>query len=217
MRYPALIAAALLGAGAVWQAPARAVAQVTPEQPSQVIEAAAQQTLHALDADRAAYRNDPAKIQGVVDQYLLPHFDSQLAAQLVLGRYWRKATPAQRQEFISAFIHSMLDTYGSALLDLTANTLKVYPSHVPPDKTDATVRTDVTRANGARDSVIFYMKKTSEGWKVWDVHFDGISYVVSYHEDLQAQLAQQSIDAVIKRLEGGEKPARINRVAGKRP
>jgi len=28
-----------------------------------------------------ATRKDPAKIQAVVDKYLLPHFDTQLAAQ----------------------------------------------------------------------------------------------------------------------------------------
>lgn len=64
----------------------------------------------------------------------------------------------------------MFENYGSALLGFTANTLKVYPSRVPRDQTVATVRTEVTRTNGARDSVIFHMTKTPEGWKAFDVH-----------------------------------------------
>jgi phospholipid transport system substrate-binding protein len=220
MRYPTTLAvAALLTVALVTPAAAGAAVQAADEQPSQVIETAAQQTLKALDADREGYRKDPAKIQGVVDKYLLPHFDTQLAAQAVLGRYWRAATPAQRQEFVSAFIHSMLENYGSALLGFTANTLKVYPSRVLPDQTVATVRTEVTRTNGTQDSVIFLMKKTPEGWKAFDVHIDGVSYILSYREDFQSQIAQQGkqgIEAVIKRLESGEQPAQISRTSDKR-
>ena len=61
-----------------------------------MIESAANGMLKALDADRAAYRNNPSKVQALVDQYILPHVDTQFAAQLVLGRYWRTATPQQR-------------------------------------------------------------------------------------------------------------------------
>lgn len=59
-----------------------------------------------------------------------------------------------------------------------------------PDQTVATVRTQVTRTNGTQDSVIFYMKKTAEGWKSFDVHIDGVSYILSYREDFQSQIAQ---------------------------
>jgi len=212
MKYPRIIAvAALLTVASTTRASAGA--QAAYEQPSQVIETAAQETLKALNADREGYRKDPAKIQGIVDKYLLPHFDTQLAARSVLGRYWKTATPAQRQEFITAFIHSMLENYGRALLGFTANTLKVYPSRVSPGQTVATVRTEVTRSNGAQDSVIFYMENTSEGWKAFDVHIDGVSYILSYREDFQSQIAQQGkqgIEAVIKRLESGEKPAQIS-------
>lgn len=220
MRYPTMIAvAALLTVALMTRASAGTAAQATYEQPSQVIETAAQETLKALNADREGYRKDPAKIQAVVDKYLLPHFDTQLAAQSVLGRYWKTATPAQRQEFISAFIHSMLQNYGSALLGFTANTLKVYPSRVPPDQTVATVRTEVTRTNGTQDPVIFYMRKTPEGWKAFDVHIDGVSYILSYREDFQSQIAQQGsqgINAVIKRLENSEKPAQISHITNRR-
>ncbi len=221
MRYPSVIAAAaLLAVGVALHAPAQAAPaadQTTLEQPSEVVQSAAQQTLKALDADRESYRKDPQKLQALVDEYLLPHFDTQLATQLVLGRYWRTATPTQRQQFISAFIHSMLNNYGTALLDFTANTLKVYPSRVAAGATVATVRTEVTRTNGTRDSVNFYMKKTPQGWQAFDVIIDGISYVTSYREDFQSQIAQQGIDAVIKRLQSGEKPAQLSHIAGKSP
>lgn len=181
------------------------------EGPTEVVQTAAQGMLNDLDKDRDSYRRDPAKLAQLVDKYLLPHFDTQRSAQLVLGKYWRTATPEQRQHFIDAFYHSLLANYGSALADYTADRLKIYPTSVAPDARVATVRTDVKRSNGDRVSVNYYMVRTPQGWKAWDVVIDGISYVNSYREDFGAQIEQQGIDAVIKRLESGEKPEAIGK------
>src|SRR5215467_6745054 len=85
------------------------------EGPSEVVQTAAQGMLQGLDKDRDAYRRDPAKVGQLVDKYLLPHFDTEFAARLVLGQHWRDATPEQRQRFITAFYHSLLNNYGAAL------------------------------------------------------------------------------------------------------
>jgi phospholipid transport system substrate-binding protein len=179
--------------------------------PTEVVQEAAQNMLSALDKDRDAYRRDPAKVGELVDQYLLPHFDTEFSARLVLGLHWRSATPDQRQRFIDAFYHSLLKNYGSALVDFTADKLKIYPSNPEPGAKRATVRTDVKRSNGDRVSVNYYLHTTPQGWKAWDVVIDGISYVNSYREDFGPQIDQQGLDAVIKRLEGGEKPQAIGK------
>jgi phospholipid transport system substrate-binding protein len=59
------------------------------------------------------------------------------------------------------------------------------------------------------------MRKTPTGWKAVDVNIDGISYVKSYHDDFDAQIDQQGMDAVITRLEKGEKPSDINKTIKK--
>ena len=220
MRVPTvLLAAALLLSAAQSQAEnaqgqsAQGAAQ-SGTGPYEVVQTAAQSMLHALDANRDAYRKDPAKVGQLVDKYLLPHFDTEFAARLVLGQHWRSATPEQRQRFIDAFYHSVLNNYGNALVDFTADKLKVYPANVDPNSTRATVRTEVKRSNGDRVAVNYYLRKTPEGWKAWDVVIDGISYVNSYREDFGAQIDQQGIDAVINRLERGEKPGDIAKTSG---
>ena len=220
-RFPLQIAAAaLVAAGWLMQAStpaaaaATAAAQGAAEQPSQVVAEAANGLLQALDANRAEYQNHPAKVQALVDKYILPHVDTQFAAQLVLGRYWRTATAQQRQRFVDAFYHSMLNNYGSAIVEFTSNTLKVFPTRVTPGTQNATVRTQMMRSNGAPVSVNYYMHMTPQGWKAWDVVIDGISYVMSYRQDFGSQIAQQGIDSVINRLERGEKPAQISKTTG---
>ena len=215
-----LAAAALLAAGYLIQAPVPATAapaaaqSAAQESPSDVIQTAANGLLNALNADRQAYRNNPAKVQALVDQYILPHVDTQFSAQLVLGKYWRTATPQQRDRFINAFYHSMLNNYGTAIVEFTSNTLKVYPTRTSAGSQNATVRTEMARTSGSPVNVNYYMHMTPQGWKAWDVVIDGVSYVMSYRQQFGSEIAQQGIDSVINRLESGEKPAAIGKTTG---
>jgi phospholipid transport system substrate-binding protein len=169
--------------------------------PQDVIEQSARQMLDALDADRDAYRKDPKKVNGLVDKIILPHFDTQLAAQLVLGKYWRTATAEQRQRFIDGFYHSLLNKYGAALSGFTSNNLAMLPFRGDLSTGNVTVKTEVTLDDGTRVPVNYSMRATPDGWKAWDVSIEGISYIKSFKTDVAAEIDQKGLDAVIKRLE----------------
>lgn len=195
-------------------APAAAPGAQSQQSPSDLVQQTAEGILKDLEANRAAYKKDPSKVGALVDKYLLPHFDTEYSARLVLGQYWRTATADQRKRFIDAFYHSLLNNYGNYLTDFTADRLKVFPSRVDPNADRATVRTEIKRDNGDRIAVNYSLRKTPDGWKAYDVNIDGISYVKSYREDFGSQIQQQGIDAVIARLERGEKPNDIAKTAG---
>ena len=200
----------LLYAQAPAAAPAAGAAQAQPG-PSDVVQTAAQGMLRDLDANRAMYRQDPSKLSALVDKWLLPHFDVETSARAVLGLHWRAATPDQRKRFVDAFYKSLLNNYGAALADFTSDKLKIYPASTDAGSDRATVRTEVKSSSGDRTAVNYVMRKTPDGWKAVDVNIAGISYVKSYHDDFDAQIDQQGLDAVIARLEKGEKPSEINK------
>jgi phospholipid transport system substrate-binding protein len=147
------------------------------------------------------YKADPAKLDALVGNVLLPNFDTEYAARLVLGQSWRTATPEQRKRFVDAFYHSLLRNYGAALVDFTADRFVVLPYKGDPGDTTATVRTEVKKASGDKVPVNFSLRKTPEGWKAWDVVIEGISYVKSFRTDFAAEIQQKGLDDVINRLE----------------
>ena len=201
------------GASAVAAAPATtngkpAPAAVDTSGPSQLIESSANILLSGIDARRAEFRKDPTGLYLLVEQTLLPNFDTPYAAQLVLGQHWRNATAEQRKRFVEAFYKSLLYTYGDAMIDFTADRLKVFPTKIAPEDTKATVRTEIKRSNGQKIAVNYGMRKVNGQWKAWDVVIDGISYVKSYREDYGAQVQQQGLDAVIAQLEARAASAR---------
>lgn len=216
------IALAALGIGAVSTLGALVVANAAPpaataptlpaattntQDPTQLVQDVASNVLKALDANRAAYVNNPQNVKALADKYMLPYFDTQYAAQLVLGKYWRSATPDQRTRFINAFQDSMLQNYGNALVNFTANRLKVQPGHVDPGSDLASVTTNINRDNGTSIPVIYVLHKTPDGWKAWDIKVEGISYVKSFRDDFAAQIDQKGLEAVITRLQSGARPA----------
>jgi len=190
--------AALLASGPTLSADA---AVVPGPGPQQLIEKVSQDLLREIDANRAALSADPAKLRELVDRVVLPSFDADYSARLVLGKYWRTATEQQRQRFVDAFIQSMMRKYGNALLEFTADRLVILPFKGDPQADRATVRTEVKRDNGTPVPVNYSLHATPKGWKAWDVTIEGISYVKNFRTDFGAEIEARGLDAVIERLE----------------
>ena len=168
----------------------------TSQQPSDVVQTAAQGILKDLDANREMYRKDPSKVSaagGQVPAAALRH--GIRGTPRYSAKYWRTATADQKKRFIDAFYHSLLSNYGTALAEFTADRLKVFPTQCRSATDDhATVRSEVKRDNGDRIAVNYELRKEPTGWKAYDVNIDGISYVKSYREDFGAQIEQKGIE-----------------------
>jgi phospholipid transport system substrate-binding protein len=180
--------------------------------PRELIERGAKKMLEELDANRAAYKKNPKLVGKLVDEVLLPDFDTRYAARQVLGRHWRNATPEQRERFIQAFYNALVENYGAALLEFTGDKLEILPFRGNPNAEKATVKTIVKTSNGTRVPVDYTMRKTPDGWKAWDVVIEGISYVNNFRNDFGAEIDQKGLEAVITRLER-EGPPKVRKSA----
>jgi phospholipid transport system substrate-binding protein len=197
----ALLASIAAGGAYAADTPAAPAAAASTQGPQELVENSAKRMLQELDANRPMYAKDPAKLDALVANVLLPNFDTEYAARLVLGQNWRTATPEQRKRFVDAFYHSLLRNYGAALVDFTADRFVILPYKGDPGDTMATVRTEVKRSSGDKVPVNFSLRKTDGVWKAWDVVIEGISYVKSFRTDFGAEIQQKGLDEVINRLE----------------
>jgi phospholipid transport system substrate-binding protein len=194
---------------------ALAVAEDVTTAPDKLVEASAKQLLEDISANRDTYRKDPIKLRQAVDKYLLPNFDSEYAARLVLGKNWRTASAQQRKDFVDAFYQSMISNYGHYLIDFTTDRLKIMPYTGKPEDTSATIRTEVRKDDGTKVPVNYTMRKTDKGWKAWDVTIEGISYVKSFRTDFGSEIEEKGLDSVIQRLREGQAPAKPSAAAKK--
>ncbi|MGH8282862.1 MAG: MlaC/ttg2D family ABC transporter substrate-binding protein, partial [Gammaproteobacteria bacterium] len=179
--------------------------------PDQVIKQTATQMFAAVANKRDELKQHPQDLYAIIGKILLPHFDFDYASRLVLGPYWRSATPEQRKAFEDAFYKFLVRSYSDGLLNgnYSERNLQVEPWRHGSNDNYATIRTKVLRANAPPVQVDYIMKRTKDGWKAFDVSIEGISYVMNYRNQFGPEIQQKGIDELIKRLnaDAGKGPA----------
>lgn len=170
--------------------------------PQQIVQSIADQLASAIQGHQAELRKNPDQVIKIIDRIVLPHFDMDYAALLVLGRHAREATPAQRVAFSRAFYDALTHRYAEGLVAYTRGAVKVLPAQGPLDQRRTIVRTQVQLASGKNLSVDYAFRKTSSGeWKAYDVIIEGISYITNYRNQVDAEIQKEGIDGLIKRLQ----------------
>ncbi|MGB5623970.1 MAG: ABC transporter substrate-binding protein [Gammaproteobacteria bacterium] len=154
--------------------------------PEQIVQELAGDVLRALDEGGARPAADSAELYALVDRVLRPRFDFAYASRLVLGRFYKDASPAEREAFVNAFYDYLVRVYSHALLAVREDTLAVSSSSYGIDKDMAVVRTIMRLSDGIELPVDYRMRATDGGWKIWDVVARGVSYVKIYRADFGA-------------------------------
>lgn len=171
------------------------------ESPNVVIEDAARLLDEGVKGRRDQLAADKRALYAFIDGILLPRFDRRYAAQLVLARHWRSATPAERDRFINAFYNNLMQEYAEAVLEFDLAMLEVLPFRGDETKPRTTVKTMMLLDDGTKVPVNYGMVKRDSGWLMFDVTIEGISYVRNYKAELNAEIQEKGLHAVIERLE----------------
>jgi phospholipid transport system substrate-binding protein len=185
--------------------PAGAKEPLSPER--RIAELAAQLT-DDVAARQEELRADPQALRAMVDELLRPAFDLQSAARLILQQYWRDATPAQRRQFMDAFYHYLIASYGDALLEFRHNTIRLSRDQPPPAGNVAQVRATLQLTGGATYMVDFYMRLDEHGWRVVDVIVENSSYVRFYRTNFGLEVRADGLESLSARLAAVAGPAR---------
>jgi phospholipid transport system substrate-binding protein len=194
---------------AIWLTTASAAPDTrTPEE---LVDQTATELADRVERDRAGLAADQQALFALVDEVLLPVFDTQYAGRQVLGRHGRKATPAQRQEFIDAFYYFLLRSYSENVLKFRKDQVRVLPpsSKQFRNQQRTAVRTQMKLDDETTLAVDYSLRNTPEGWRIFDVRIEGVSYVQTYRSQFDAEISSNGLDAVIERLktEAPEKAA----------
>ncbi|MBS0557540.1 MAG: ABC transporter substrate-binding protein [Proteobacteria bacterium] len=170
--------------------------------PNQVAQGMVDELGKTMQARRDELKNNREELLKTIDAIVLPHFDIDYASILVLGQNARTATPAQRARFAKAMYNSITHRYAEGLLKYTEGRVKVLPFQGQLNEKRTLVRTQVVLDDGKVVPVDYAFRKSSDGsWKAYDVIIEGISYVTNYRNQVAAEIAKTSLDALTERLE----------------
>lgn len=188
---------ATLALGLVVTGEARGEPEISPEQ---VIREASELTMKAIKARREELKANRQALFELIDEVLLPRWDRQYTGRLVMGPYWRKASPEQREAFITGLYRKLLHSYGDGALQYDSEQLRVLGTRGNLAEGRAMVDSEVRLQDGTQVPISYRMRIHEGHWKVYDIVIEGISYVTNYRSQYSSEFRVKGIDGVLADL-----------------
>ncbi|HUL97291.1 MAG TPA: ABC transporter substrate-binding protein [Usitatibacter sp.] len=190
LRTLALLAAAFI--------PALALAQEAPEA---LVKRVTDEVLTIIKSDKDLQNGNMTKVVELAEAKVLPHFDFERMTRLAVGKNWKEANDAQKQELVKQFRTLLVRTYSNSLSQYRNQTIEVKPGKSGAGDKEAVVRTSVIQQGGPPIPIDYSMEKTDADWKVYDVVIDGASLVTTYRGTFNDQVQRGGIDGLVKALQ----------------
>lgn len=171
--------------------------------PYQMMNEAAQKTFDRLKSEQPQIRQNPNSLREIVDQELLPYVQVKYAGALVLGRYYKDATPAQRDAYFAAFREYLKQAYGQALAMYHGQTYQIAPEQPLGDKNIVAIRVTIVDPNGRPPVRLDFQwrKNTQTGnWQAFDMIAEGVSMITTKQNEWSDLLRTKGIDGLTEQL-----------------
>ena len=175
------------------------------------------EVVELIAKDKEIRSGDRAKLIGVIDAKVLPHFNFGAMTALAMGQNWRSATPEQKKQLVDAFRTLLVRTYASALAAYSEQKFEFRPLRAKPTDTDVTVQVRVIQPGTQPVPIDYSMEKTAAGWKVYDVVVGGVSLVANYRTEFATIVRSSGIDGLVSELQAKNRALEQKRAAAEQP
>ncbi|ATF90886.1 Probable phospholipid-binding protein mlaC precursor [Cedecea neteri] len=172
--------------------------------PYKLMNEAAQKTFDRLKNEQPQIRQNPNYLREIVGQELLPYVQVKYAGALVLGRYYKDATPAQRDAYFKAFEEYLKQAYGQALALYHGQTYQIAPEQPLGNADIVAIRVTIIDPNGRPPVRLdFQWRKNSQtgNWQAYDMIAEGISMITTKQNEWSDLLRTKGIDGLTAQLQ----------------
>ena len=118
-----------------------------------------------------------------------------------MGKTWKSASDAQKQEFANEFKRLLIVTYATALFQYTGNEAMTFGETKIKEKKGrrfATVNTEVTVNEGGPIPVVYSMVENADSdWKVYNLTVGDLNMVINYRNVIQSSIHSEGLDGTI--------------------
>lgn len=200
-----LLAGLILAALFSSYARAAAADSMSNEDPQPVVSKRISQLVTRLRDNADAIRTDKSIAYQISDELIAPFIDFPRIAQLVIGKYWRDASEAQKEQLIKEIRELLVRSYVTAMAsyidDLVSekNMIEFLPSRYKFGDRKASVRANI--ALGGRSAAqVQYQLYYRDQWKIYDIVIEGISLAITYRTTFGEQIKRNGLENLIAQL-----------------
>ncbi|MFP6729340.1 MAG: ABC transporter substrate-binding protein [Alphaproteobacteria bacterium] len=150
------------------------------------------QAITALRATDLTLSQREAKFRSLLSQ----GFDLRFIGRFVLGRYWRRATPEQQNDYIALYGEFLLQTYASRLGGYSGETMTVTGARQASEK-EIVVSTTLDRPGGLDINADWRVRVIEGRYRIIDVAVEGISMAFTQRSDFAAVIKRDGIEGLL--------------------
>lgn len=109
-------------------------------------------------------------------------FNVKSIGKFVLGRYWKQATPEERDKFLNLFKETTVSSYSTRFKDYTSEKFEILGSR-PESDGGITVLSRLTRTNGQDIPIDWKLFEKKGELRIYDVILEGISMGITQRSE----------------------------------
>ena len=171
------------------------------EGPDDFLKKSVQEVTELVSEHKERFEKDENFLRSKMNSVVMPKLDITLMSKIILGKkIWTGITSQQKADFVQAFKFRMTSTYMKSITAFDGEKIEFLP-YIPGKKGRiALVKSKYLIAAGDID-VDYRLIKNKDGWKVYDIIFEGISLMKNYRADFRQHVNKNGIDSLIETLE----------------
>jgi phospholipid transport system substrate-binding protein len=170
------------------------------ESPEALIERVGTEIIARIRDDKALREGDMQRVSALVDELVMPYVDFERMTRLAAGRWWREATPEQRERLMTEFRAMLLRTYSGALEQIGDQQIRMKPRRGQADATDLIVRSEILQPGREPIQLDYRMRKSDAGWQIYDLNVLGVWIVETYRNQFNQEASRGGVEGLIKSL-----------------
>ncbi|MEM9681735.1 MAG: ABC transporter substrate-binding protein [Pseudomonadota bacterium] len=164
--------------------------------PGQFIQQLASQAIKVLSSPDGSLQEREDKFRAL----LRDDFAMHQIGRFVVGPYWRRMSPEQRQTYMKLFGEWVLKTYSIRLGGYSGEEFHVINT-TPAGKRDVLVKTKINRTGTNGLNATWRVRKTDDGYKIIDIYVEGVSMAITQRSEFESILRRHGIDGLISMLQ----------------
>lgn len=134
----------------------------------------------------------------ILGSLIRERFDFRTMSRHVLAKNWKKATPDERERFVSLFSDLLESTYMERLEAYTDEKVEYLNEKVKENR--AIVNTIIV-TRSADIPIRYKMALKGDEWFIYDVVIEEVSLIRNYRSSYREIVLKEGIDGLLKRLE----------------
>ena len=172
-------------------------AVISSERPDDFLKESVKEVTLLVSQNKERFENDENYLRLKMNEVVMPKLDIKLMSKIILGkRIWTNMSSSQQNTFVDAFKYKMTSTYMKSITAFDGENIEFLP-YTPGKKANlAFVKSRYVMVSGNIE-VNYRLMKKEEGWKVYDIIFDGISLMKNYRADFREHVDKNGIQSLI--------------------